>query len=88
MKNKLGGKILAKFVELIAKTYMYFIDDGGEDKEAKNTRKCVIKKQLKFENYQNSLEKTQFFNKRKSLEKNEINIDNLKIKSQKIHKKQ
>ena len=35
MKNKLGGKILAKFVELTAKTYMYFIDDGGEDKEAK-----------------------------------------------------
>ena len=28
----------------------YLIDDGGEDKKAKGTEKCVIKRKLKFEN--------------------------------------
>ena len=33
MKDKLGGKIMTKYVELIAKTYSYLIDDGNEDKK-------------------------------------------------------
>ena len=35
MKNELGGKIMIKFVELRAKTYIYLIDDGSEDKNKK-----------------------------------------------------
>ena len=53
MKDKLGGKIMTKFVGLRAKTYSYLIDDGSEDKKAKSTKKCVIKRKLKFENYKN-----------------------------------
>ena len=54
MKDELGGKIMIKFVRLRAKTHSYLIDDGSEDKKAKGTKKCVIKKrQLKFENYKN-----------------------------------
>ena len=51
MKDDLGGKITTKFVGLKAKTYSYLIDDNSEDKKAKRTKKCVIKRKLKFENY-------------------------------------
>ena len=44
MKDELGGKIMTKFVGLKEKTYSYLIDDGSEDKKAKGTKKCVIKK--------------------------------------------
>ena len=32
------------FVGLRAKTYSYLIDDGGEDKKARDTKKCHKKK--------------------------------------------
>ena len=40
MKNELGLKIMTKFVGLRAKTYIYLIDEGSEDKKAK-TQKSV-----------------------------------------------
>ena len=46
MKDELGGKIMTKFVGLRAKTYSYLIDDGSEDKKAKGTKKCVIKRKF------------------------------------------
>ena len=58
MKDELGGKIMTKFVGLRAKTYSCLIDDGSENKQAKDTIKCVIKTKLKFENYKNCLEAT------------------------------
>ena len=48
MKDQLRGKIMTKFVGLRAKTYIYLIDDGSEDKKAKGTEKCVIEIKLKF----------------------------------------
>ena len=51
MKDELGRKIITKFVELRIKTYSYLIDDDSEDKKAKVTKKFVIKRKLKFENY-------------------------------------
>ena len=44
MKDGLGGKIMTKFIGLRAKTYGYLIDDGGEDKKAKGTKKVCNKK--------------------------------------------
>ena len=44
---------MKKIVGLRAKTYSYLIDDGSEDKKAKDTKICVIKRKLKFENYEN-----------------------------------
>ena len=38
MKDELGGKIMIKFVGLIARTYSYLTDDGSEDKKAKDTK--------------------------------------------------
>ena len=69
MKDELGGKIMTKFFGLRAKTYSYLIDDGSEDKKAKNTKKCVMKRILKFENYKNWLKTTQLENKINCLEK-------------------
>ena len=45
------------------------IDDGSEDKKAKSTKKCVIKRKLKFENYESCLEVTELENKINQLEK-------------------
>ena len=56
MKDELGGKIVRKFVGLRAKTYSYYIDDGSEDKKAKGTKKCLIKRKFKFENNKNCLQ--------------------------------
>ena len=42
MKDELGGKIITEFVR--PKTYSFLTDDGKEDKKAKGTKKCVMKK--------------------------------------------
>ena len=49
MKDKLLGKIMIKIVGLKAKSHIYLIDAGSEDK--KDTKKCVIKRKRKFEIY-------------------------------------
>ena len=79
-------KIIRKFVGLTAKTYSYLIDDGSEDDKAKGTKKCAIKRKLKFENYKTCLKATQLENKRNCLEK-KIDIDSIKesIKKQWIN---
>ena len=53
MKDGLGGRIIAEFVTLRPKTYSYLTDDGKEDKKAKGTKKCVIKRIIKFNDYKN-----------------------------------
>ena len=55
MKDKLGGKISTEFVTLRPKTYSFLTDDGKEDKKAKGTKKCVIKKMIKFNDYKKCL---------------------------------
>ena len=51
------------------------MDDGSENKKAKGTKMCVIKRKLKFENYKNCLEAVQLENKINHTEKNKIDID-------------
>ena len=55
MKDELGGKILTEFVSLRPKTYSYLTDDCEEDKKAKGTKKSVIKRRLKFNDYKDCL---------------------------------
>ena len=47
-------------------------------KKARDTKKCVMKKKIKFENYNNCLEASKLENKINHLEKNKINITSLK----------
>ena len=51
MKDELGGKIITGFVTLRPKTYSYLTDDCKEDKKTKGTKKCVIKRMIKFNDY-------------------------------------
>ena len=55
MKDELGCKIITEFVRLRPKTYSYLTDDGKEDKKAKRTKKCIIKRMIKFNDYKNCL---------------------------------
>ena len=57
-KDKLGGKIVKEFLGLRAKYYSYLIDDGS-----KGQKNNIIKRKLKFEDYENFLEATQIKNK-------------------------
>ena len=43
------------FFELRVKSYIYLRDGGNEVKKAKDTKKCVIKRKLKFEDDKNCL---------------------------------
>ena len=73
----LGPKFMTKFLPLRAKIYSYLIDDGSEDKKAKDTKKCIVKRKLEFENSDDCLEATQLENKTNHLEKNQIDIDSI-----------
>ena len=55
MKDELGGKIITEFVALRPKTYAYLTDNCKEDKKAKGTKKCVIKRAIKFNDYKDCL---------------------------------
>ena len=55
MKDELGGRIITEFVALRPKTYSYLTDDCKENKRAKGTKKCVIKRMIKFNDYKNCL---------------------------------
>ena len=55
MKNELGRKIMTEFIALRPKTYSYLMDNGWSDKKPKGTKKCVIKRRLKFNDYKDCL---------------------------------
>ena len=73
MKDELGGKIITEFARLRAKTYIYLIDNGSENKKVKGTKKCFVKRN--FEGYKHCLKPTEIKNKAKHLEKNNLNVD-------------
>ena len=58
MKDELGGKAITRPAVLRAKSYSQLMDVCSEDKNGKGTKKCVIKRKLKFEDYKNCLELT------------------------------
>ena len=54
-KDELGGKIIIEFCALRAKAYSYLMEDDSEHKKAKGTKKSIIKRELMFEHYKDSL---------------------------------
>ena len=54
-KDELKGKIMTENCNARAKTYAFRYDNDKENKKAKGTKKCVIKKDLTFENYKESV---------------------------------
>ena len=59
MRDELGVKTMTEFVALRPKTYLYSTDDCKENKKAKGTKKCVIKRRLKFNDYKYCLLKNE-----------------------------
>ena len=74
---------MKELVRLQRKTHSYLRDNNNEDKKAKGTKKCVIKRKLKFQDYKNCLEAAQTENKTNYLEKN---VDSLKKDKKKFIK--
>ena len=70
-KDELGGKIMGEFAALRPKTYSYLMDDGGSDKKAKGTKKCVIKGRIKFNDYKDCLLNNEIILKSQQLFKSE-----------------
>ena len=46
---------MTEFVAFRSKTYSYLMDDDSEHEKAKGTKKCVIKRRLKFNDYKDCL---------------------------------
>ena len=50
------GKRITELVALRSKVYAYLDDDDGNNhKKAEGTKKCVIKRKLRFQNYKDCL---------------------------------
>ena len=58
-KDELGGKIIVEFCALRAKAYAYKLDDDTENKKAKGTKKSIVKREIIFQNYVDSLFKNE-----------------------------
>ena len=54
-EDELGGNIMTEFIALRPRNYAYLMDDDSEVKKAKGTKKCVIKRVLKFNDYKDCL---------------------------------
>ena len=54
-------------------------DENDENKKAKDTKKCLLERKLKFEDYKPCLEATQLENKINQLEKNNDRSQNFLI---------
>ena len=78
IKDKLGGQIKKEFVRLKVKTNSYLNDNNDEDKKAKGTKMCVMKRKLRSQDHKNCLEAAQIKNKINHLEKNKFDVDSLK----------
>ena len=59
MKDELGGNIITELAALEPKTYLYLTDDDKDVKKAKGTKKCVIKRILRFNDYKDCLFKNE-----------------------------
>ena len=81
-KDKLGVRIMKEFCALRAKTYSYLMDDNSEVKKSKGTKKCVIKRELMFENYKDCLSNDKIILKSQQRFKS----DHHKVYTEEIHK--
>ena len=78
MKDELEGQIMKEFVGLRAKSYSYLKENNDEIKVTKETKKCVVKREHKFQDYENCLRASQIENVINYLENKEIDVVFLK----------
>ena len=63
---------------LRVKSYSCLKENNDEDKKTKGTKQCVIKRKLKFQDYENCLRAAKIKNEINYSEKKKFNLDNLK----------
>ena len=85
--KKIIRQTMKKIVEFIEKTYSYLNDNNDEDRKAKSTKTCVIKRKLKFEDCKNCLQPAQIERKINYLEEKKIDVDSLEQDKNKFVKK-
>ena len=78
-KDESSGKIIIEFVALRAKAYAYLMEDGSEHKKAKGIKKWLIKHQIIFENYKDSLFNTKIISKSQVLKGDHHNVYTIEI---------
>ena len=90
-KDEIGGKKMTKFCALRAKTHSFLIDEYTDDdyeknkiinKKAKETKTCVIKREILFNNYLDSL----FKNKVLLRSQQQFRSDHLKVYTEEVNK--
>ena len=90
-KDELGGKIMANFVAIGAKTYSFLIDEYTDEnyeknrivnKKAKGTKKCIVKREILFTNYLDSL----FKNKVLHRSQQRFRSDHNKVYTEEVNK--
>ena len=90
-KDELGGKIMSKLCVLRAKTYSFLTDDFTDDdyeknrivnKKAKGTKKCVVTREILFNNYLDSL----FKNKTLYRSQQRFRSDHYKVYTEEVNK--
>ena len=69
---------MKKLVGLRAKSYSCLKENKYENKKATGTKKCLKKRKLKFRDYKNCLKSAQTNGTLKYLEKEKLNVGNLK----------
>ena len=55
------------YIRLRQKMYSYLKDDGNSEKKAKDKRKCVIRREFKFEDYKKCLKNNKILRSHKGL---------------------
>ena len=73
-KDELGAKITKEFCAPRAKTYAYLMNDDIERKKAKGTKKCIIKRRIRFKDYKDSIYKNKFTLKSQLRFKSDLHI--------------
>ena len=58
--------------------YSYLTDNNDEDKNTKGSKRCVIKRKLKFDDYKHFLEATELENRINHLQQNNLGNNNLR----------
>ena len=79
MKDELGGKIMTEFAALRPKTHNYLTDNSDKNKKPKDTKKCIIKRKVKSEDYKHCLEESHLESKTNHLEKDRTDVISLQV---------
>ena len=58
--------------------YSYLTDNNDEDKNTKGSKRCVIKRKLKFDDYKHFLEAIELENRINHLQQNNLDNNNLR----------